>query len=316
MIKKLFFLLICSWYVFGEGVLIRHNWVDLSFVSSKEGLMAGATTATAKGYSALFVNPAGIGSNYAAGIYYKTVTLETKNENKEVIREIEQKDTAIYGAYYKYFVVEHNSKLYSAAGLGYGYESRFGLFSAGVSYSKDNTASSEEEKRQIFAKGDFYTFGVQWQKSFVQAEDFYALYIGASIKGKGINMPSDKKVGVASPKITRFGLGFETNIYATSLLLSIDINKQEWSDISEKLSITAYGAKWMIFDNFAISYGISEGTYSSDKFDKTKTVGGGVELGFALYTFSAAALKKEVTDKDGNVFLEENSVHLDASLSF
>lgn len=313
-----------------EDILLKYGWMNLSNSSAKDVMMSGATTATAKGYSALFANPAGLSTNYAAGLYLRSSQMEHKNdsgssdeENSLVMtQEVEVGDAPAVGIFYKSLIVEMKPDVHTAIGLAYGLETRYGLFSLGINYViDDSTPSADSEELDMyktFATGDYYTAGIQWQKSFVGIDDFYAIYLGYSKKGQGANIQEDEQIGaIVSPVTTKMGIGLETNMFTTTVLLTADLSTQEWLDIDATKDTTAFGLKWMLFDGFSIAGGTSTTTYTTGvDLNEASTVSAGIEFSAWSMNVAIAALQQEVLNNADDVYIEETSAHVDVSFAF
>ena len=314
-----------------DQILLENAWVNVGFSNAKDTMVSGATTATGKGFSSLFTNPAGLATNYAAGLYISSTTLEHKNAtgsgNKKnalaTIFEIKPADVMAVGIFYKSLVIEMKPNIHNAVGIAYGLETSYGLFSLGANYVMDETSVSNSsdadaiDYNRRFATGDYYTVGAQWQKSFVGIDDFYALYFGYSQKGQGVSIIPGEQIGRVSPLVTRIGVGVETNMFASTVLLSIDQISQSWSHINDTYDTTAIGLKWMMFDGFALALGTSTSTYSTEvDLKSSSTMSFGLEFAAWKTNVAIAALQKEVLNNAGDVYIQENSVHADISFAF
>lgn len=314
-----------------EQILLENAWVNIGHSNAKDVMMSGATTATSKGYSSLFVNPAGLFSNYAWGVYAHTSNVEHKNptgatnDSKELVttQEVDFGDNMAVGIFYKHLVLEAKPDVHNAIGLAYGLETEYGLFSVGANYVIDETkvakttTTNEIDKYRTFATGDYYTAGVQWQKSFVGIDDFYALYLGFSQKGQGVNIVEGEQVVRVSPIVQRAGIGLETNLFSSTVLLTYDMSSQSWSHIEDKLDTQAVGLKWMPWSGLALGFGTSKSTYTTGvDLDSASTISAGVEMAIWRVNLAVAALKKEVLNKAGDIYMEDNNIHLDLSFAF
>jgi len=303
-----------------KQVLLKNIWDNIGYSNAKNVMLSGATTAVGKGYSSLFTNPAGMATNYAVGIYASSVALEHNNEmgagknNLATTKEIKGNDIPRYGIFYKYLALEVQKDVHQAIGFAYGLETSFGIFSLGANIVKDKTTIKNYKD---FGRGDYKIVGFQWQKSYIDVDGFYAFYFGYSKKSQGVKKQPGELIYTSSPIVQRLGLGFETNIYSTTVLLSLDQSSQSFKNIDDKLDITAIGIKWMIFDGFSLAVGHSVGKYSTDlNLDDYTTDSFGFELGLWQINLAAALLHKEVNDKKGKLYEEENSLHIDISIAF
>ena len=311
-----------SLYSADKQILLENAWVNIGYSNAKDTMMSGATTATGKGYSALFTNPAGMSTNYALGLYVHDTQLEHKNdtgssdESNSLAKTGETKlgDNTTFGLFYKYLIVEKKQNVHTALGLAYGYETNYGLFSLGVNMVKDDTT---KENYKDFGTGDYKTVGFQWQKSFIGIDDFYAFYFGFSKKGQGVKQFDDVLIYIVSPIVQRIGVGFETNVFNGTVLISLDTISQSWTHLSDSLDTTALGLKWMPFGGFSVALGHSESTYNTAVDLKSNTTNS-VGLEFAAWStnIAIAVLQKEVLDGAGDVYIQENSVHTDISFAF
>jgi len=219
--RKISILMVLIFYSFGTKTIVSYQYFNpnLSFYS-KDAMMAGATTATTKGYNSLYTNPAGLGSNPFFGIYLKTIANYTKSSNIDdnlvTIDSYPSWSFDEFGLIYRWIALDYNAYKY-AGGFGYGYANKYGLFSFGASYNYDDidTSSSNDYAYKISqATGNFYVLGFQYQKSFIAPDSFWAIYFGSSYKSSGKNNTQNAKIVVLSPKIFSVGLGAETNIYS------------------------------------------------------------------------------------------------------
>jgi len=301
-------------------VLVKHLWNDINYESTKNTAMAGATTATTKGYSALFINPAGLSSNYAVGIYAKASNVTHSNnsgsgeeDDQVVTEEVAFGDGMAIGLFYKYLVAEVFSDRYSAVGFGYGIDTRFGLFSLGLSQYKDDTLDTNYRK---YGKGDFKTYGFQWQKSFIGIDGFRAWYVGLSVKEQGVNIDhKDTLLVTTSPLIKRLGVGYETNIGTHTMLFTFDRQEQSFLDISDTLLINAVGWKWIMGDGFALSAGMEKGTYQNSLFKDRTNIGLGMEFVLWQMNFGLSANIKEVNNEEG-LYSKDEVLHIDFAIAF
>jgi hypothetical protein len=300
-------------------VLLKHKWQNISYENAKDSIMAGATTATAKGYSALLSNPAGLGSNYAVGLYARATIAQRSIDNDTTINDKLGEGEEAIGLFYKHFIVEKATDVHTAMGFGYGYETNYGLFSLGVTRVKDETTGFDTEGNSLErGTGDYDVYGFQWQKSFIGIEDFYAVYFGYAVKGLGLNLSTQRHVGVVSPLVKKLGVAFETNIYSSSILISYDKADESWQGddaLVGTISYVGYGLKWMVWDGFAISLGQNTGTYSGNAGIKdVVTQGAGIEISFWQVNVSIAATVKETTMD--SYIVKDESAHVDISFAF
>ena len=153
-----------------KEILLENSWINIGYSNAKDVMLSGATTATAKGYSALFTNPAGLSTNYAAGLYMRSAQVEHKNSTGALdeesalatTKEIDAGDNSAIGLFYKSFIIESKADIHNALGFAYGMETNYGLFSLGFNYVTDET---NVENYLDHGTGDYYTVGFQWQKS-------------------------------------------------------------------------------------------------------------------------------------------------------
>ena len=324
MLKTLSFILVLSSssYAADERVLLENAWVNIGYSNAKDAMMAGATTSTGKGYSALFTNPAGMSTNYAVGLYLRSGQLQHKNSTGAISgsSSLAKTDETLFadnlaiGIFYKYLILEKKSNIHTALGAAYGLETNYGLFSLGVNYVKDDTSL---DNYKDFGTGDYYTGGFQWQKSFIGIDDFYAFYFGFSKKGQGVSQFSGEKIYRVSPIVQRIGFGFETNVYSTTALVTFDIVSQSWSHLSDTLDTKSLGIKWMASDSFSLALGLSKSDYSTQvNLKDSTTVSFGIEFAAWKTNIAIAALNKEVLDNANDVYIQEDSIYADISFAF
>ncbi len=301
-------------------VAVYDNWLNSSLSASKNSITAGATTATAKGYSAILSNPAGLSTNANITLYTKTITYTREDDEGKEIKEFNPEDNIAAGALYSSFGVEYKMDDYVAFGAAYGYETKYGLFSLGISYLMDQTDLTQRGGTAVatedYATGDYSTVGVMWQKSFLDEDDFYAIYIGVSSKGYGVydgDNYNDTTTVYTSPKKLSYGIGLETNIFDTSLLFTTDMFEEEGQNL--KLSGMSHGLKWLIGEKFALGAGISNQSFSEGILTDIETVGAGVEFGFLIMHFNVSATQRTVESASG-VYLKEVAGHLDLAFTF
>ena len=307
--------------LYGGGELVFNNFMNLGLGDAKNAIMGGATTATAKGYSSMFSNPAGLSTNHNITLYTRTIYVERKDDNGgNTIKEYKPENQIAAGLLYNYVGIEYKLDDYVMAGLGYGVESDYGMFSLGVSYLADLTdiTKLDEVADNEFATGDYLTAGFMWQKTFLSSEDFYTVYFGVAQKASGEYTGSkDVELGLVSPEKLSYGLGLETNIFSTSVLVTIDSYTKKFKSSDATVDGLAYGAKWMIWEKFALAGGMCNETYSqAGNLDSVDSFGGGVEFGLWLFHFNTAYLNRTINSKDGNANLKEDSIHLDISMVF
>ena len=90
---------------YAEKIIAKFVYANMSYANSKETILAGATTATAKGYNALLTNPAGLSSNQCYGIYVRSVEVTKKtggdsitdNDDKIVLSQSDRSDYLAVG---------------------------------------------------------------------------------------------------------------------------------------------------------------------------------------------------------------------------
>ena len=323
-VKNFLIVIILSTSLYGttDEILLENSWINIGYSNSKDVMMSGATTATGKGYSALYTNPAGLATNYAVGIYSHSSYMARKNPTGSLndenalatTKEIEMADNQAIGVFYKSLILETKPDRSITAGLAYGLETKYGLFSLGANYVKDETTV---ENYLDYGTGDYYTLGFQWQKSFIGIDDFYALYFGYSQKGQGVNIIEGEQIGRVSPKVQRIGIGAETNIFTTSLLLSVDMVEQSWNHIDDKLTTQALGLKWMLWSGFSFAIGASNSIYTTDlNLKDSITLSAGFEFAIWQMNIGIAVLQKEVKNNAGDVYMRDENAHIDISFAF
>lgn len=306
-----------------KPIPIYNYYLDITYDSAKNSIMGGATTATAKGYSAMSSNPAGLSTNYNATIYARIVGGGQTDIADDSLPDISPDDHAALGLLYNSFAVEYKVDDHIIGSGAYGYESEYGLFSIGVSYLLDQTDLTKKNDSPVqddmFATGDYLTYGIMWQKSFIGEEDFYALYFGISHKNSGKYegdvIDGGTTVVPVSPSRTSYGIGLETNVFDTSVLFTLDMSEEFWQSIGDTLSGMSYGAKWMINQKFAIVGGLSNKTFSGSKFKDTQVVGLGLEFGFLGFHTNTAFTQRKVNVLDGGT-LTQQALHLDVAFTF
>lgn len=204
--------------------------------------------------------------------------------------------------------------VHNVAGVAYGLETDYGLFSLGVSYLSDATTI---DNYKTFGTGDYYTGGFQWQKSFIGLDSFYALYFGASMKGVGVVEFPGEQISRVSPKVQRVGFGVETNLGETTLLVEYDNVTQSWNSIDPELTTQALGMKWMMGSGFALGLGYSQSIYTSDLNLKDKTTMSlGLEIALWNVNIAIAALQKDVHNNSDEIYMQDTSLHADISFAF
>lgn len=311
--------LISSILYAADDTVIYKGYLNITYDSSKNSIMAGSTTATAKGYSAMGSNPAGLSTNHNAAIYARAIELEVSDEQDKVITK--NSPTPAIGVLYDSFGVEVKKDNYALGGAAYGYESGYGLFSFGVSYLYDMTdltqKSTSVDQKDEFATGNYITYGAMWQKSFIDDEDFYAIYLGYSHKNSS-QYSGDNNVEITpiSPSRSSFGLGLETNAYDTAVLFTYDYTTEYWQSVSETLSGSAYGLKWMINQKFAVAGGMKNQVFSGSILKDIKTNGAGFEFGFLGLHTVIGVTERIANYQNGEQYLKETAVHIDAALTF
>jgi len=322
-LSSLFFNSVC----FSDLVPIKNNYKNLTYEDSKNSIMGGATTATAKGYAALSSNPAGLSSNYNLTVYLKALVFgEIIHSSDNTSDDIEPGNNIALGFLYDSYAIEIAPDNYISFGAAYGYESIYGLFSAGFSYKLDQTQLGNGDESQgddidkiASATGDYLTFGLMWQKTFLTGEDFYAFYFGYSYKNSGLNESNSDTLYYRTASRRKIGLGFETNIFDTSLLFTYDIANDffQTADTEGKkpsASSAAIGVKWMIGHKFAVGFGQNSQTYTDSQNTEIQTLGLGVEYGIwgvhIMPSFTNTVLS-DVTEET-----EYNALHLDLAFTF
>ena len=104
-------------------------------------------------------------------------------------------------------------------------------------------------------------------------------------------------------------------MFDTSVLFTLDISEEYWQSVSETLSGTSYGAKWMISQKLAIAGGMNNQTFSGSILKDIQTIGLGLEFGFLGFHTNTAFTQREVNDNSG-VYLTEQALHLDVAFTF
>lgn len=320
-------LLYSSLYCASDYVPIYNIFKNLTYEDSKNSITAGANTATAKGYAALGSNPAGLSTNYNATVYLKTLVAGDITNSDGVTKDIETGKFAL-GAIYDSYAVEVAPDNYLLFGAAYGRESIYGLFSIGFSYKSDQTKLGDVDQTQgdnidkiESATGDYLTYGLMWQKTFLTGEDFYAFYFGYSYKNSGLNT-SNKDVNLPYRSASRrnIGLGFETNVYDTTILFTLDFANEffQTADTQGKkpsASSTAIGVKWMIGHKFAIGLGQNSQTFSDSLITDIQTSGLGIEYGIWDFHIMPSFTNRITNTKDGE-YSQENAAHIDLAYTF
>lgn len=311
-----------SLYGASNEILLENAWINIGYSNAKDVMLGGATTATGKGYSALYTNPAGLSTNYALGAYFHSSQMKHQNatgsQNEEnalaTTQELAIADNTAVGLYYKSVVLEMRPNRSKALGAAYGLETEYGLFSLGLNYVQDDTTV---DNYLDYGTGDYQSVGFQWQKSFIGVDDFYALYFGYSQKGQGVNVVAGEQVARVSPKVQRIGFGVETDVLQSTLLFSFDTVEQSWSHLSDKLNTQALGLKWMIWSGFSTGLGVSNSTYTTDvDLKDSQTLSLGFEFGFWQMNIGLAYLQKEVKNNAGEVYIKDENIHADISFAF
>lgn len=320
-LKILALLALIATSIKAEDVIINNHYFNASYDSAKNSILGGATTATAKGYSAMSSNPAGLSTNYNTTVYVRTIIGDTLDEEDIAVTSSEPADHLAIGALYNSFGLEYKTDDHIVAGGGYGYESKYGLFSAGISILIDLTNLAEKEnspvQRDEFATGDYLTYGLMWQKSFVGLDRYYALYFGLSHKnsGKYAGDTNTANVFPVSPSRTSYGFGFETNLDTSSILFTLDMSNEYWQSVSESLSGVGYGIKWLIDENLAVGIGVNEKVFSGSILKDIQTNALGVEYGINGVHLNIGYTNRIINDDTG-VYLTDNAVHLDIAYTF
>ena len=305
-----------------EDLFLENSWMNVGFSNAKDAMLANATTATAKGYSSLYTNPAGLSTNYALGIY-STGSLLSRSvatgEEGEFSTVAEIESYAI-GAFYKSLLIEYKQDIHTAVGLGYGYESQYGLFSFGANYVKDETTV---DNYLTYGTGDYYTLGFQMQKTFLDIDDFYALYFGASMKGQGVKQVDAEQIVRISPLVQRVGVGVETNLFKASILVTYDLSKQYWHHLPYELNTQAIGIKLMLLSGLSLSVGMSSSGYIISSADATrvdlnnkKTTSAGLEFSLGTVNVAVAFLQKDVYNNANDISIQEQNAYADVSIAF
>jgi len=304
---------------------LQNNYSDISYDSSKNAITVGATTATAKGYSAILSNPAGLSSHANASVYTKTVLITTTTQNDEKITQATPANQVSVGVIYDSLAIEYKLDDYVAFGAGYGYETRYGLFSIGGTYLMDTSSrttidngDASELEDDKYVTGDYAVFGLMWQKTFVMQDKFYGVYLGYSHKGSGKYDGSEGNPNIIpiSPLRVSYGLGVETNIYSSSVLMTVDYFEESWLSHSETRTGIAYGLKWHLLNKLALGCGMSTQTNNDNLLGDMDTLGGGIEYSILGLHFNASYLQRKTYKSDGSLYLTDDSAHLDVALSF
>lgn len=319
-LKIIAVLLLFSVELFSETSILYKGYFNKSYADAKNSIMAGATTATAKGYSAMLSNPAGLSTNYNIVLYTRTVAMNSTDSDGVDLPSTNPADHISAGALYDSFGLEYKVDDYFIAAGAYGFESNYGLFSIGVSYLSDQTnitlKADSQNQNDEFATGDYLSYGLMWQKTFVGLDDYYAIYVGLSHKNSGqYTGEINTNIIPVSASRTNYGIGFETNLGSGSILVTLDMSNEYWQSVSETLSGMSYGLKWLIGEKFAIGAGMSNQTFSGSVFSDIQTIGTGVEFGFLGIHTNIGATQRSINDANG-VYLEELSAHLDIALAF
>jgi len=333
MLKKILFILgITSIFLNAQDSrsIAYFGYSTMSYANSKESILAGATTATAKGYNALLTNPAGLSTNECWAIYARTAIVQKKtgesdrvDEDQIILSENAASEYIAGGVIFDSFAIETRPSDYIAGGYGFGIESQWGLFSFGMSIYQDQTDMVIDteigptfDQNNEFAMGDHYNFGFMWQKTFLSPDDFYGFYFGVSYKTSGKNETKSEYI-ISSPKEMGIGIGFSTNFIGTTLMVTSDYKKEEWDSINETLTGIAVGIKWMIFEGFAIGTGINKQTFDgSSTFDTIDTMAFGIELNIWKIGTNISVMRKDINALDGSTYLEEDSAHVDLYITF
>ena len=319
-LKSLAILLLMNGSLYSGTIPLYNGYLNMTYMNAKNAMMANATTATTKGYAAMLSNPAGLSTNYNATLYVRSVTGTVTDSDGTTLPDIKLNDQFSVGLLYDSFGIEAKSDDYLIGGAAYGYETRYGLFSVGLSYLYDSTDLTQKDIKAVqteqFATGNYSSYGFMWQKSFIDEEDFYAIYLGYSHKNSGkYTGGSNSTVIPASPSKTSYGIGLETNIFDTTLLVTYDKSTEYWQSIDDELIGTAYGLKWMINQKFAIAGGANIQTFSTSTLKDIQTAGIGIEFGF-LGIQTETAFTHRVVNGTQDVYLTEDALHLDVALTF
>ncbi|SFV75280.1 hypothetical protein MNB_SM-3-8 [hydrothermal vent metagenome] len=306
-----------------QSEFVYNNYWSINDNSSKNAIMVGATTATAKGYSAILTNPAGLSSNANIALYSRTSVTTTTAENNEKLTQTKAQNQLAFGALYRSFGIEYKLDDYVALGMGYGYESKYGLFSIGATYLIDTTKratenATKETSSDEYATGNYSIIGMMWQKSFITPKHFYAIYLGISRKssGKYSGNSGNQHIIPISPIKMSYGVGFETNIYKTSILLTMDHFTETWKSHNEERIGNAFGAKWFIFDKFSVGGGMSFQTNKNNPLGDINTLGVGVEYSIFNLHLNGSYTQRKTYRQNGDFYLKDEGAHLDVALTF
>lgn len=299
-----------------ELIPVYDNWINNSYASSKNSIMAGATTATAKGSSALLTNPAGLASHSNITLYTQAFRVDKLNDDDETISSTEN---ISMGLLYNSIGLEARIDDYVTIGGGYGLETKYGLFSIGLSHLFDlaDMNGNDMASNKEFATGSYTTAGVMWQKSFVGENRYIAFYFGLSRKSYGKydgDNSSGSKLIYTSPKKDSYGVGIETNIYNTSVLYTLDV----FEEVGQTLSLkgTSYGAKWLITEKFALAVGMSKQNFSGGPLKGIDLIGTGVEVGFYGIQANVAGTQRKINAQSQQNNLIENAIHIDLAFVY
>lgn len=312
--------------LYSEPVPIYNIFKNLTYENSKNSILGGATTATAKGYAALSSNPAGLSSNYNFSAYLKTIVGETIDVDGTVLSEFSPDYNSGIGLVYDSYALEIAPNNYLTLGAAYGHESIYGLFSVGFSYKIDQTTLGNDDTSQgddinkiYSATGNYITYGLMWQKTFLDEEDFYSFYFGYSYKNSGLNN-SNVNLPYRSASRRNIGIGLETNIYDNSILFTLDFANEFFQTPDSKgnkpsSTTTAIGVKWMISHKFAIGLGQSSQTFSENEIADIETSALGIEWGIWGMHIMPSFTNMIANTEDGP-FIEERAMHLDVAFTF
>ena len=306
--------------LYADTIPLYNGYLNATYMNAKNSMMANATTATTKGYAAMLSNPAGLSTNYNATLYARSIAGGVTDSDGTHLPDIKPGDQVSIGLLYDSFGIELKNNDYVIGGGAYGYETKYGLFSVGLSYLYDITDLTKKDNNPVqskeFATGNYLSYGFMWQKSFIGGEDFYAIYLGYSHKNSGrYSGGNNSAVVPVSPSKTSYGIGLETNIFDTSLLVTYDKSREYWQSTDEVLDGNAYGVKWMINQKFAIAGGVNQQVFSGSLLKDIQTAGAGIEFGFLGIQTETAFTHRVVNGAQG-VYLTEDALHLDVALTF